>query len=281
MSGLSYHHRFPAMASRCAPVQVHYMNHAGPICVPNVDYILADEISAPPGIDIHYPEKIYRLPIPLFGFDRDESQLPPIAPPPHLKNGFLTFGFFGGSEKLNEENLRLWADMLLAVPDARLVLQGPTTASHRAFVGRRFRSFGVDAKRLTILPTSDWQTLLANYARVDVSLDTWPYCGANTIADSVYQGVPVMTLKGDKFASAYGAGQVAACGLEEFIATSKQGYIEIARSLSRRSERLVELRSSLRQMVRKHGYGDSRLIASHLESAYLDMYRTTRQSIPS
>jgi predicted O-linked N-acetylglucosamine transferase (SPINDLY family) len=272
MSGLSYRHRFAAMASRCALVQVHYMNHAGPICVPNVDYVIADEISAPPGIDIHYPEKIYRVAGCLFGFDRAEGDLPAVSPPPHLANGHVTFGFFGGSEKLNSENLQLWADVLHAVKDARLVIQGVSPGSHRDFIENQFRRFGIHPRRLTLLPRGPWKELVENYRLVDISLDTWPYCGANTIADSVYQGVPVITLRGDKFASAYGAAQVAACGLSDLIASHRQEFVSIAAALSADSDRLVALRRALRAMVREHGFGDSARMARKLEAAYLDMY---------
>jgi predicted O-linked N-acetylglucosamine transferase (SPINDLY family) len=282
LSGLSYRNRFGAMASRCAPVQVHYMNHAGPICVPNVDYILADSVAAPATSDAHYPETIYRLPgVPLFGFDCDESTLPPIAPSPHLTNGQVTFGFFGGSEKLNPENVRLWANLLKAVPTARLVIQGISGKSHQSFMEKQFRWHGIDPRRLTLLPRSDWQSLLKNYALVDISLDTWPYCGANTIADSVYSGVPVITLKGDKFASAYGASQVIACGLADLVATTPEEYVSIAAALAADSPRLVALRRDLRRMVREHGFGDSKKMARKLEAAYLDMYSQARARFTS
>jgi predicted O-linked N-acetylglucosamine transferase (SPINDLY family)/glycosyltransferase involved in cell wall biosynthesis len=272
MSGLSYRHRFAAMASRCALVQVHYMNHAGPICVPNVDYVLADPISAPAGIDAHYPERIYRMPGCLFGFDRAEGDLPSVSPAPHLANGHVTFGFFGGSEKLNAENLRLWADVLRAVKDARLLIQGVSRGSHQAFIEKQFRQFGVDPQRLTLLPRGPWQEILENYSLIDISLDSWPYCGANTIADSVYQGVPVLTLRGDKFASAYGASQVVACGLADLVASSPRELVSIAAALSADSKRLVALRRELRTMVREHGFGDSVSMARRLETAYRTMY---------
>ncbi|HEX3972041.1 MAG TPA: glycosyltransferase, partial [Stellaceae bacterium] len=57
LSGMSDRHRLGAMASRCAPVQVSYINHPAPVCVPNIDYVIANAIAAPPQSDIHYPEE--------------------------------------------------------------------------------------------------------------------------------------------------------------------------------------------------------------------------------
>lgn len=47
LSGFSPGHRFGAMASRCAPIQVSCLNHLGTTCVPNVDYVLSDELCTP------------------------------------------------------------------------------------------------------------------------------------------------------------------------------------------------------------------------------------------
>lgn len=272
LSGLSYGHRFAAMASRCAPVQVHYMNHPGTIRVPNVDYVLADHISAPRACDIHYSERIYRLPGSLFGFDWDETVLPPIAPSPHLTNGYVTFGFFGHSEKLNGDNLALWANVLHAVPDAKMLIQGIFSRSHHAFIEKQFDWQGIPANRLILLPRCGWAELLRNYARVDITFDSWPYCGANTVSDSVYQGVPVVSLRGERFASAYGASQITACGLAHLVASSRDEFVSIAKALSGDSAQLVDLRKKLRQMVRQHGFGDSTAMARKLEFAYRAMY---------
>ena len=47
LTGFSPGHRFQAMADRCAPVQVSFLNHTASSQVPNVDYIVADEICLP------------------------------------------------------------------------------------------------------------------------------------------------------------------------------------------------------------------------------------------
>lgn len=278
LSGMSDRHRLGAMASRCAAVQISYINHPAPLCVPNVDYLIADAIAAPPCSDIHYPEEIYRLPRNWFCSDFTGSEMPSVAPPPHLANGHVTFGFFGGTEKLNTECIKLWAKVLRAIPNARLVMQGKgfTAPSDRDFFLKKFGWFGVDATRLTLLPAGPRAEVIGNYARVDISLDTWPYCGGNTIAESIHQGVPVISLCGDRFASAYGAAHITACGLSDLVAHSPVDFVAIAVALSRDSPRLVALRTELRAMAFQHGFSDSRKFCRDIEAAYKDMY--TRRS---
>jgi predicted O-linked N-acetylglucosamine transferase (SPINDLY family) len=237
--------------------------------------VLADEIAAPQENDIHYTEEVYRLPGCFFCFDYDEQTLPAVVPPPHLKEGYITFGCFGRSDKLNATNLMYWARILQSVPGSKLLLQNPglSSPSVRQFFRSQFSAFGCGPERLILLPGGERADVLANYARVDISLDTWPYCGGNTIAESVYQGVPVITLKGSRFSSAYGASLVTACGTPELVANTPEELVQIAVELSADSAKLSALRQDLRRMVRQHGFGDSKRFAQNLDEAYLNMAR--------
>jgi protein O-GlcNAc transferase len=113
--------------------------------------------------------------------------------------------------------------------------------------------------------------VLGLYRDLDVSLDTWPYCGGNTIAESLWHGVPVITYQGPRFSGAYGASLLAAAGCADLVATSLDDYVERAVRLACDSDRLVDLRRRLRQMHQKHGLGDSVQLARRLDAAYSDM----------
>jgi len=86
-TGFSPHHRYAAMGARCAPVQISYMNHAGTCGVANVDYVIADDIAAPAGLDRFYTERIIRLPGTFFNFNYDWDQFPDSDSVPCLKAG--------------------------------------------------------------------------------------------------------------------------------------------------------------------------------------------------
>jgi predicted O-linked N-acetylglucosamine transferase (SPINDLY family) len=281
LTGFSPGHRFPAMAARCAPVQVSFLNHTASSQVPNVDYVLADEICLPVsgGFEAHYSEEIYRLPGCFFCFDYRGSKYPAIAKPPSLTRGYVTFGCFGFGGKLNRHLLQLWADLLRQIPSARLHLQNVqmTNEHSRRFLAERFRSFGVAPERLTLAAGVDRQSLLKVYADIDISLDTWPYCGGNSIAESLWHGVPVITLKGDRFASRYGASLLAAAGCADLVADSPEQYIAIAKRLAGDPAHLAHLRHRLCDMSIEHGLGDSVRFARRLEDAYTDMLSRVSQ----
>jgi hypothetical protein len=275
LTGFSPGHRFPAMAARCAPVQVSFLNHTASSQVPNVDYILADEICLPAagGFEAFYSEEIYRLPGCFFCFDYRGSNYPAIVEPPSLSKGYVTFGCFGFGGKLNFQLLQLWAELLHQVPKSRLHIQNVQIVNERSrrFLAERFRSFGIDPERLILANGVERQALLKVYADIDISLDTWPYCGGNSTAEALWHGVPVITLKGDRFASRYGASLLAAAGCSDLVADSPEQYVAIAKRLAGDPARLTRLRHELRDMSIEYGLGDSVGFARRLEDAYVDM----------
>ena len=275
MNGFSPGHRFAALSRRCAPVQINYLNHLGTSQVPNMDYVLTDEISSPSSSDSqrHYSEKIYRMSGCFLCYDYRESDEPPVADPPSIRNGFVTFGYFGSGAKLNLPLIELWARVLHRVPGSKLHIQNLQLSSpeSRRFMVERFGRFGISADRLIVAGGVARSSLMRLYDGVDISLDTSPYCGGNTIAESLWQGVPVITHQGDRFVGAYGASLVAAAGCPELASPSFDGYVELAAQLANDPERLRYLRRNLRTMATTTGLNDSAAFARRLEAAYLDM----------
>ncbi len=275
MNGFSPGHRFAALSRRCAPVQINYLNHLGTSQVPNMDYVLTDEISSPSDSDSqrHYSEEIYRMSGCFLCYDYRDSDEPPVADPPSIRNGFVTFGYFGSGAKLNLELIELWARILHRVPGSKMHIQNLQLSSpeNRRFMAERFSRFGIAADRLIIAGGVNRSALMRLYDGVDISLDTTPYCGGNTIAESLWQGVPVITHRGDRFVGAYGASLVAVAGCPELASDSLDGYVELAVQLANDPDRLLFLRRNLRTMATTTGLNDSAAFAQRLEAAYLDM----------
>ena len=273
LSGLSHYNRFGAMALRCAPIQVNYVNHLGTTQVANVDYVIGDAITFPRVSELYFSETIDRLPRCLLTYDYESASMPEVCPPPVVRNGFVTFGSFGGPYKLNNECIELWAAVMRATPGSRLLIQneGMTKKANGDFIARQFGQHGIHADRLTILPGISREENLLNYSMMDMSLDTWPYCGGNSVAEALWQGVPVVTLKGPRAVSAYGAALVSAVGLSDLVAHTPAQYVDIAARLAADKARLVQLRTSLRSMAREHGLADSTGMARALEGAFTSM----------
>jgi hypothetical protein len=277
-SGFSPGHRFGALAQRCAPVQVSYLNYPGTTGIPNVDYVIGDEVAVPGGfteVDGTSPftERIVRLPRCFFAFDYGTLSAPPVEPAPCERLGHVTYGCFATGSKISEPLVRRWAEILHRLPTARLLLQNNdlTAVDNRRNLAQRFGRIGVGPEQLILRPGASRQRLLEGYSQVDIALDTFPYNGGNTTAEALWQGVPVVGFRGDRFAAAYGASLIAAGGCPELVAATEDEYVDLAVTLGADYSRLRRYRSSLRDRCHAGGLADGAALARALEDAYVGM----------
>jgi predicted O-linked N-acetylglucosamine transferase (SPINDLY family) len=277
LSGFSPGHRFTAMAWRCAPVQISYLNHTGTSGIAAVDYILSDEISTPTDshADRTFTETIYRLPGCLMCFDYRKDAHPHVSDPPSLKRGYVTFGCFGSGGKINIDLIEMWADLLHRVPGSMFYIRNGQLSApdNRRFLADCFLRYGIGQQRLRIEGGTDRTSLLRSYAHVDITMDTWPYCGGNTVAESLWQGVPVVTYMGSRMSARYGAALLTVAGCADLIGHSVDEYINVAVQLACQPQRLTTFRNELRRMCEEHGLADSIRFARNLERAYGEMLR--------
>jgi glycosyltransferase involved in cell wall biosynthesis len=273
MSGYSPFHRFGAMARRCAPVQINYINHSGTSGVEEVDYLLTDAVSVPPEHDRFYTETVWRLPGCFLNYNYDMVRLPEVVPPPSLTNGYVTFGCFGSGSKINDALIAIWARVMRRVAGSRMYIRNAelTPPDNQTFMRERFARHGIAPERIQLDGRGTRDEVVRSYGQVDISLDTWPYCGGNTVAESLWQGVPVITLQGTRFSSRYGASLLLACGCPELIGGGDEAYVEIAAALAGAPDRLRYYRDNLRPMAREFGMSDPPRFVRKLEEAYLAM----------
>lgn len=280
LTGFSPFNRFSAMASRCAPIQMSYLNHTGTSGVKNVDYVLADDICVPEHEEEFFTERVFRLPGCFFCFNYDWDDVPPVSEPPFATNGFVTFGTFASGGKLNDYVIAMWAKILHGIPASRLILGNHQLSSigNREYMVARFQRHGIDSRRLKLFSGMDRHACLRLYDEIDVSLDTWPYCGGNSVAEAIWQGVPVVTLKGDRFSSRYGASLVMAAGCPELVATTHEEYVKLAIELGNSPDRLRHYRTHLRCMAAESGLSNTKVFAERIDAAYESMARTMEVS---
>ena len=279
LNGMSGFQRYAAMASRCAPVQATYLNYTSTTAVENIDYAIGDRLSPPPGTEHFFTEQIARLDGCFFCFDYgDDPMLPPVAPGPAPRNGFVTFGCFGAGTKINGTLIDWWCEILRRVPDARFFIRNfeMSPADNRRALERQFTDRGIDASRLRLVGKGTRHDVVRSYADVDIALDTWPYCGGNTTAEALWQGVPVITRQGDRFSSSYGASLLHGAGCPELVAPSAEKYIEMAVALAGAPERLAQYRACLRSKVVRHGLGNAAIFAPRFEQALMDLRARAR-----
>jgi predicted O-linked N-acetylglucosamine transferase (SPINDLY family) len=276
LAGHTDDNRLVDFARRPAPVQVTYLGYCNTTGLHEMDYRLTDAWADPPGAtERWHTETLVRLPRGFLCY-RPEDDAPPVGPLPALGNGYVTFGSFNNIMKLSPGTIRVWAAILAAVPDSKLVLKNRLMRQARArdrIVGA-FVDAGIDSARLVIGGFLEKRDHLDVYNQVDIALDPFPYNGTTTTCESLWMGVPVIALAGRVHAGRVGASILSAVGLDGWIAADKNAYVAIAVRAAADLDALGALRASLRDRMAVSPLCDAVRLAREIETAYRAMWRT-------
>ncbi len=274
LAGHTGENRTMVLARRPAPILITYLGYPGTTGLETVNYRFTDAWADPEGVtDELHTEELVRLPSGFLTFQ--PSSAPPLTASPASKNGFLTFGCFNNLPKVTPTTMRLWASVLNAIPNARLVVK------NRSFLDQETREetrlalveAGVDPARLDLLEWIDGRRdHLQAYHQIDVALDTYPYHGTTTTCEALWMGVPVITLAGPMHTSRVGVSLLTQIGTPEFIAHTPEEFVEIAQRLASDLPAVDTLRHDLRVKMLGSPLFDYRTLARNFEAAFRAMW---------
>lgn len=274
LSGHTRGNRLLVFARKPAPLQLTFLGYPNTTGMRAMDYRLTDAYADPPGAsERRYRERLLRLPHGLWCYRPPAEGMPEAGALPALSKGHVTFGSMNNVAKLNAGLVGLWADLLLRVDDAHLLLATIPPGSTRERLLRIFVAKGIDIRRIEFsdrLPKSGFQAL---HKQVDIALDAYPCNGGATTCETLWLGVPVVSLAGEAFRSRAGVSLLSAAGLPQLVAHSGAEYLDIAASLARDRERLGQLRAGLRENLRASPLMDAVAFARALEAQYRGAWR--------
>jgi protein O-GlcNAc transferase len=264
--------RLLVFAQKPAPVQATWLGYPGSTGLDTIDYRLTDPFLDPPGLhDAFYSERSIRLPDTFWCYD-PLSPEPPVNSLPRSHAGFITFGCLNNFCKINSRLLSVWAGILRKVDRSRLLILAPV-GSARDRVSAQFREEGVDLQRIEFVAKQPRSDYLRTYHRIDIGLDAFPCNGHTTSLDSLWMGVPIITLVGPTALGRAGLSQLTNLGLPEFIAHSPEQYARIACELAGDLPRLIDLRRNLRPRMEASPLMDAPRFARNVEAAYRQIWR--------
>lgn len=271
LSGHTARNRLLVFARKPAPIQITYLGYPGTSGLSAMDYRLTDRY-AEPDSDQYYTENLLRLPDSLWCYNPVEG-MPEVTPLPALSNGYLTFGSFNNVNKVSNECIDLWAKLLRSVPTARLLMATVPEGEMRTRLTGQFKEQGIAAERIDFCGKLPFQEFQRKLQQVDVTLDPFPVNGATTTCESLWLGVPVLTLVGERFLSRAGLSVLSAACMPEFAAATQGAYIEMARSLADDIPGLAVLRASMRERLKNTPLFDQRRFTRNIEGIYRDVWR--------
>ncbi len=220
--------------------------------------------------DGEYAEETYRLPRCYWCYEPTDPT-PDVGPLPALEAGHVMFGCFNNFCKVTAPVLGSWVKLMQAVPRSRLLLHG-NPGTYQQDVRRLFADAGISADRLEFIGYQPVTEYLRQYHRLDVALDPFPYGGGTTTCDSLWMGVPVVTLAGRTAVGRSGVSLLSNLGLPELIAATPEQYVSIAAALAGDLPALLRLRGQLRQRMQGSNLMDATRFAADMEAAFRDMW---------
>ncbi len=262
--------RLLVLARKPAPIIVTWLDYFDTTGLDAVDYLVGDPVSTPADGAQEFSERVVSMePCRLCFAAPRES--PPVAPPPASLGRPFTFGSFNRYAKIGPPVVMAWARILQAVPASRLLLKADALADAKlhAQARERFAAHGIDPARIELRGPSPHAQMLAEYADVDISLDTFPYNGGLTTCEALWMGVPVLTVPGTTMIARQSAALLGAAGLAEWVADSVD---ELPRRAARHAGDiggLADLRAGMRTRLQASPLMDARAFAARFERLLL------------
>ncbi len=272
LNGFSFPSRLELLLRQPAPRIVGWFNMFATTGMKAFDWLVGDTAVLSPAEEKHHCERIFRLPGTYLAFEV-LYPVPDVTNPPCLAVDAMTFGCLGSHYKLTDEVLSAWAEILHGAPRSRLLVKNSTLedASVRDEFLARLGALGVDDARITLQGRSEHFAFLGAYGQVDIALDTFPYNGGTTTTEALWQGVPVLTFYGDRWAARTSTSLLRAAGLSDWARANRSGYVKRAVTLANDPETpamLGSLRSTMRERLRQSAACDADGLCAAMEFFY-------------
>ena len=273
LNGLTKGARVGVLRWKPAPVQITYLGYIGPIPLPELDYILCDEVTIPQSLDQLYTPKPLRI---AGCYQANDSRPPTLPAVSRAAEGLPADAFVyccvSHHYKLTEAMFAGWCTILAQVPGSVLWLIDDNPESRVALSGR-WVAQGLDPARLIFAARVDPDRYRARLALADLFLDTAPYNAGTIASDALRMGLPLLTLRGTAFAARMAASLLTAVGLTDCIAISMEDYIARAVTFGQDAGVFGQVKAKLAGDAWMRTLGDSAGFARRFEATVMSVVK--------
>ena len=240
--GLTSVRRVSLFKNRLAPKQISWLGYCNTTGIDNMDYLISDPNLIYPKEECNYVEKIIYLPNiwnchSELNADREKHD------PPCLKKKHITFGSFNSFNKINDNVIYVWSQILKNLAGSKLILKSSSKID-KSYIEKRFIENGI-SDSVIFLEKRKLNKHFSLYGQIDIALDTFPYNGVTTSFEAISMGVPVLTMKGYNFNSRCGESIIKNLGIKELIAKDENEYIFKAKKLAEDQDKLLKIRKKI------------------------------------
>lgn len=239
--------RYSLLALRPAPIQITWLGLLGTSGTSFFDYNLVDPIVVPPSDQSHYTEALLHLPhvLPIY---------PPV-PPTNLTRAQvglpedkIVLACFNQIYKITPPLFTIWMKILKQEPDTVLWLwEREADSSHN--LRQAAIQHQVDPQRLIFFHRLPLNQHLQRAQLADLALDTHPYGGGATTAQTLQAEIPLVTLAGNHYPSRLTTSLLDQVDLPQLITHSPHQYQATISNLVHSPHQLRSLKSHLRHQA--------------------------------
>ena len=274
LMGHTVDNRLPIFSRKPAPIQVTWLGYWATTGVKEIDYIIGDPYRTPFEEANHFTEMIYQLPESSICFSEPTNKIE-VKELPAIKNGYITLGCFNNLNKMNEDNIKVRAEILKSINASKLFLKNKQldNFSRKKEVLKRYAKYGINSDRLILEGSSPRGQYLESYNRIDIAISPFPYGGVTTSLEGLWMGVPVINKKGNCFISHVGEAICHNIGFPDWIAENEEDYVLKVVNLASDLEKLNSIRLGLRKEVTKSALFDTKKFAQHFQEALWQIWR--------
>ncbi len=265
--------RLGSLAMRPGPIQVSFLGMLGTMGADFIDYLITDPIVTPPEFAPSFTEQFVTLPSSYIVAEPEAvaSSAPVTRRAFGLPDDAFVYCSFNSAYKVEPRSFDVWMRILSRVPGSVLWLYS-TGQVIEENLRREAGARGIAPERLVFAPLLPRREHIRRHQAADLFLDSLLYNAAATASLSFQAGLPVLTCKGDTFASRVGASLLTAVGLPELIARDPLDYERRAIELARNPANLRQLRESLAAAIKTSPLFDTPRFVHNLELAYEEMW---------
>ncbi len=273
--------RFGAFVIGCAPIQVNFLGYPGTSGAKSIDYIVADKNLISDENQKFYSEKIIFLP----------NSYQPNVKETKISDKKLTkeklglpskkfiFCSFNQHQKINPFIFDVWMRILKKNHNSILWLLSDNMYSNKNLLLETEKR-GVDKNRIIFAKRLPLEDHLDRIKFGDLFLDTFPYTAHTTCSDALRVGLPVLTLKGNSFASRVASSLLNTLNLKELVSKNLHEYEIIANKIINNPEYFIKLKNKLKDNLLNSPLYDSKLFTKNIEIGYEKIFSNYKNNKP-
>jgi predicted O-linked N-acetylglucosamine transferase (SPINDLY family) len=258
LGGSTAMNKLEVMAYRPARLGASWLGYPHSAGIEAIDYILVDPYIEPSDSRLLI-EKPFKMPETWVALSRLGFQPITIDPQlPEERRGYLSFGTANNPYKFTVPCIDAWAAVLRRVPNSRFVFLRPEAATKSFIINaqRLFAERDVDPARIEFIGMRGAH--MQHYNAIDIALDSMPHVGGTTTCESLWMGVPTVSLVGQGFPERLSYSNLVNAGVGDLAVFSLDAYVEKAAALAEDRARRRQLRYGLRDLIAQNPLGQTK-----------------------